>query len=198
MSIKIPDPNNEGEEIEVFTQDEIATQLAERDTKLEEATKEVERYKRVAAEQGENFKKLSDMTADEKAKFSTEQIENMKRVEAAEQKVKDIEERYSTDTQNRIKADKENALKRYHGGDEALKKALEENYELINLPGDDTATIFERARLASAMEAGKSGARNPLMTHYGGGAPSTAQKTKTDEFLGSDKAKKAEELMNNN
>ncbi len=195
MSIEIEDPNNPGQMMTVFTPDEVQSQLAEKETALATANSEVEKYKRVAAEQGENFKKLSDMTAEEKAALSAEKIENLRRLEAAEAKAAAIEDKYNNDTKTRINKDKEDALRRYHGDDPKLKEALEKNFEMIGLTGDDTQTIYERARLAAAMESGKTGARNPLMGGFSGSGPSSKDVSKTAEFLESDKGKRAQELM---
>lgn len=186
--MKIPDPDNEGQEIEVFT----AAELAEKETALVAANAEVEKLKGLNAEKTENFRKLHEMTEDEKSKFSAKEIENMARVEAAENKVKELTDQISGDTQKRITTDTENALKKYHGGDETLKKALEENFKMINLEGNDTETIQKRAEMAAAMEIGKNNAnRNPLMASMGGGAPQQREKGRTDEFLGSDRGKAA-------
>ncbi len=195
MSITIPDPADETKQIEVFTPDEVAAQLATKDSELATAREDIEKYKRVAAEQGENFKKLSEMTAEEKAALSAEKLETLKRLETAEQKAAAIEDKYNNDTKARIAKDKATAIARYAGDDAKLKEALEKNFDLINLTGDDTETIFERARLASNMEAGKTGARNPLMGGFQGSGPTSKDKSKTEEFLNSDKGKKAAELM---
>lgn len=195
MSIEIEDPNNPGQMIQVFTPDEVQSQLAEKETAIASANAEVEKYKRVAAEQGENFKKLSEMTAEEKNALSAEKLETLKRLETAEAKANAIEEKYNNDTKARIEKDKTEALRRYHGDDPKLKEALEKNFEMIGLTGDDTQTIYERARLASAMEAGKTGARNPLMGGFSGSGPSSKDISKTQEFLESDKGKRAQQLM---
>lgn len=186
--MKIPDPDNEGQEIEVFS----AAELAEKDNELILAKQEVEKLKIVSAEKTENFKRLNDMTEVERNALSAEKIENIKRAEAAEDRVKKLEDQISGDTEKRITTDTENALKKFHGGDETLKKALEENFKIIQLEGNDTETINKRAEMAAAMEIGKNNAnRNPLMASMGGGAPQIREKGRTDEFLGSDRGKAA-------
>ncbi len=198
MSIKIDDPNNEGQEIEVFTQEELAakeTELATARAEAEATKVEVEKYKRVASEQTANFKKVNEMSEAERATFSAKEIEMMKRNEAAEAKASALEAKINEDTTKRIETDTKNALAKYHGGDEKLKEILEKNFKMINLEGNDTETIIERARLAAAMEAGKTGRANPLMSPMNGSSPRMQDKSKSEEFLKSEKAKAAMKMM---
>lgn len=189
----------DGTEVDAFLPEEVEAQkteaVAAAKTELEAAQKEVADLKRVSAEKTENFKKLNEMTEVERASFTAKEIEAMKRVEAAEAKATALETKYNEDTQARIKTDTEKALERYHGGDPKLKAELEKNFNLINLPGTDTSTIQERARLAATMTAGSSGRPNPLMSPMNGSGPRTVDRSKTEEFLKSDKAKTAFEMM---
>jgi hypothetical protein len=187
MTMKIADPENEGQEIEVYTVEEMNAQKAEVDA----AKAEADRLQRVSAEKTDNFKKLNDMTEQERAAMSAEKIEILKRTEAAEAKAQGLEDKYNSDTQARIKNDTEAALAKYHGGNAELKKLLEDNFALINIPETDTASIQKRAAFAANMIAGASGGVNPLMQHAGGSAPVSVDQTRTQEFLGSDRGKAA-------
>lgn len=199
MSFKIADPNNEGAEIEVFTGEELAAQVAEKLTPIQESEKaardEAEKYKRVASEQTNNFKKLNEMTEVEKAALSAEKIESMRRAEAAEAQIESLKNDRSEETRKRIDSDTKKALEKYHGGDEKLKEALEKNFKIIALEGNDTDTIFEKARLAAAMYQGSQTRTNPLNSSMFGGSPHSTEKSKTEEFLKSDKAKEASRRM---
>lgn len=199
MSIKVTDPNNEGQEMEVFTPEEVAAKAAEIETaknvEIEAKNKEIETLKRVSAEKTDNFKKLNEMTEEERGKMTAAQIEDRKRIETAESEVRRMKEERDADTQMRIKNDTEAALSKFHGGDEKLKEALEKNFKIINLEGNDTATIQERARMAAAMEAGKTGRANPLMAPMNGSAPTIRDKGRTEKFLESDKGKAALKMM---
>ncbi len=198
MPIKIDNPDKEGEEMEVYTADEVAAQKTELDaakTERDAAKADAEKYQKVSAEKTENFKKLNELSAEEKSKLSAENIEAMKRFEAAEARAAALESKMNEDTQSRIKKDTDDALFKYHGGDEKLKEQLEKNFKMINLEGTDTTTIQERARLAASMEKGKAGGMNPLMSPMGGSAPRTVDKNKTEEFMKSDKAKAAMKAM---
>lgn len=199
MSFKIPDPNNEGAEIEVFTPEEVAAQLTEKLTPVQQeaqaAREEADKYKRVASEQTNNFKKLNEMTEAEKATLSAEKIESMRRAEAAEAQIESLKNERSEETKKRIESDTKKALEKYHGDDEKLKEALEKNFKIIALEGNDTDTIFEKARLAAAMYQGSQTRANPLNSSMFGGSPHSTEKSKTEEFLKSDKAKEAERRM---
>lgn len=190
--------NDAGEEIEAYTADEIEAAKGEVATarkEADDAKAEVERLNGHINLQKENFKKLNEYTEEERSKFSAEKIESMKRLEAAEARATALEDKVNTDTKARIISDKEKALAKYHGGNKELKEALEKNFELINLVGDTTDIIEERARLAANMEKGKIGAGNPLMANLNGEAPSIKQKGETEKFMESDKAKQALKLM---
>lgn len=200
MSIKVDNPNNPGQEIEVFTADEVAAKAAEVETaknaELETAKGEAEKYKRVASEQTTNFKKFSELNEAEKAKLSSDQIEVLKRAEAAEARVTALEEGAKKETQTRIETDTATALAKYHGGNAELKKALEDNFKVIALEGNDTATIQKKAEMAANMYRGSQAGRvNPLTASMNGGSPLHKDKTKTAEFLESDKAKEAMKRM---
>lgn len=193
MSVKIEDPET-GEEKEYFTPEEIQakdTELATAKAEVETAKAEAEKLRRVNSEQTQNFKKLNEMTEAERASYSAKEIESMKRLEASEAKAQALETKFNDENVSRIKTIKQKALERFHGNDDELKAKLEKNYDLINLEGNDEETILERARLANAMEAGKTGRVNPLNSSYSGGAPRTQEKSKTEEFMKSEKAQEA-------
>ncbi len=198
--IKVTDEN--GNEIEAYTADELAAQKAESEVAIAAAKKELEtskaeqeRLNRHISEQKDNFKKLNEMTEAEKAKFSAEQLETMKRVEASEARAKALEDKINKDENDRMASDKEKFLSKYHGGNKELKEALEKNYDLINLVGSSSAIIEERARLAANMEKGKIGTGNPLFANLNGESPHIQKKSENDKFMESEKAKKALELM---
>lgn len=199
MSLKIPDPDNEDQEIEVFTAAELAEKetaiTSAKDAELAEAKKEVERLNQHTALQKDNFKRLNEMTEAEKAALSAEKIEGMKRFEAAEARAAALEEKINNDTKTRVESDIESEMAKYHGGDEKLKEALKKNFDMINLSGTDTATIKERVKLAASMERGRADRINPLNTGFSGSAPHSVEKNKREEFLKSEKAKSAMKAM---
>lgn len=190
--------NEEGEEVETLSPEEIAAkdkEIADAKAEAETAKIEAANARRVASEQTQNFKKVNEMSEVEKAKFSAEQLEVIKRAEIAEAKAAALETDINTEKTKRIDNDKNGALARYHGGNAELKRQLEENYAIINLEGTDTETIQKRAKLAADMIKGSMGSGNPLMANLNGGSPRIKDQTKTEEFMKSEKAKQAQRLM---
>lgn len=198
MPITIEDPNDSEKEIEVFTAAELAAKESEAvaaKADLEKANGEVSKLRGVLAEKTENFKKLNEMTEAERAALGSEKIEAIKRFEAAEAKAAALEETINSDKKTRVESDTAAALAKYHGGNEELKKSLEENFKMINLEGTDKETIEKRAKMAKDMYVGQSGKVNPLMASMSGGSPAHQEKSKSEEFLKSDKAAQAMKLM---
>lgn len=193
--MKIEDPSDPTKEIELYTRAELTEREAAKDVEIATAKAEADALRKVSSEKTENFKKLNELTAEEKGALSAEKIEAMARAEAAEAKLAGLEEKYNTDTQNRIKTDKETALAKFHGGNTDLKKVLEDNYELINITGTDTESINQRAQKAVEMYNGSVGRQSPLTASYSGGAPVHKDATRTEDFLKSDKAKSALKAM---
>lgn len=164
----IDNPDKEGEQIEVYTPAEVA----EKEAKITELTGEVDKYKNLSAEKTENFRKLNELSAEEKTALGADKLAAMARAEAAETQIQELKDQISGDAQKRIEADTTAALAKYHGGNETLKAALEANFKMINMEGNDTATIEERARLAASMEAGKNNENHaPLTAAMRGGSP---------------------------
>lgn len=182
------------EEVEAQKAEAIATAQGE----LKAAKEEVEKYKKVSAEKTESFKKLNEMTEAEKGAMTAKELEDKKRFEASEARANALEEKINIDTKTRIEKDTANALAKYHGGDPKLKEQLEKNFNMINLAGTDTEAIVERARLAKNMLVGQSGGMSPLMAPMNGSGPRAVDKSKREEFLASEKAQKAMDLMGMN
>lgn len=198
MPFKIDDPENPGQEKEVYTAEELAakdTEATTAKTALEAANAEVAKLRTVVAEKTDNFRKLNEMSAEEKAKMTSEQIEDRKRWEAAEARAAALEQSINDDKKARIESDTAAALAKYHGGDEKLKAALEENFKLINLDGTDKETLEKRAKMAADMYKGQTGKPNPLMASMNGGGPVQKDPNKTQEFLKSDRAAEAMRRM---
>jgi septal ring factor EnvC (AmiA/AmiB activator) len=190
--------NDAGEEFDAYTADELAEQKAEVETAKAEAIAakaEVERLNTHINMQKDNFKKLNELSEEERNKLSAEQIETRKRVEAAEARAQALEDKINEGENTRMKTDKEKALAKFHGGNKELKEALEKNYDLINLVGSSSEIIEERARLAANMEIGKMGNANPLYGNFNGSAPQTQKKNDSEKFFGSDKGKAASAMM---
>lgn len=186
--------DGKGGQIEVFTADEMAA----KETALNEAKAEAEKYKQVSIEKTENFKKLHEMTEKEKEQYTEKELEARRMAEIATERAEALEKKYKEDTENRAKAIRESEITRLSGGDVKLKEEIEKNWGLINLEGTDETTIKQRADMAFKMAVGSGAVPNPLNREHGGDAPRHKEKEDSEKFLGSDRGKAAWEKMKGN
>jgi len=171
-----------GEEIEVFTKEEVdekTSTLAEKEAEIEKLQKEYEALQKVSAEKTENFKKLNEMTAEEREAMSANQIEIFKRNEKLEDEINLLKSKVDTKSQQEI-AEKKNALlSQFAGEDEELKKKLEESWDLLNIDGVDNETLARKAELSASMVGITRSDKNPLRTPMYGEAPQLKQTTQS-------------------
>lgn len=175
-----------GEEIEVYTPDEIAEKeqlIATKEEELAAALAEAEKYKAVSAEKTENFKKLNELTQEEREALTANQIAEMKRNEALEAEIEALKTQISGKEQQELEYNKAQELKKYYGTDEELKAKLEENWELVNITGVDIESIQRRAQLAAAMTGVTESTSNPLHTSLNGSAPKLEQVTESEKKI---------------
>lgn len=196
--MKIDHPET-GEEIEVFTAEEVETQKTEAlatntkewEEKHNATTTEIEKLRSINADQTSNIKRLKDMSDEEKEKLSAEQIENRKIAEEAlegqEALKKQIEARDASD----VATKKETLIKAVVGEDKDLREKLEAKIATIS------ADVPLEERIASAATLAGIGSSanptNPLATPQGVGMPPTQMKTQEEkgQFMASDRGKSA-------
>jgi uncharacterized protein YukE len=196
---------DEGKEMEVFTPEEVEQQKAEATRLAEEAKQsaesikaeaeatkaEVERLKTVIADKNENFKRYKDMTEEEKAKFSSEQIETLKRIDETESKYSQLKEEYDNDKKSRIESFKSRTITEMALGNDDLIKKIEENFNLINLEGSTEEVIKKKVELAYNMLGEEKPKNNPLRQSWNGESP----KMDKDDFDNSEKAKQIDSAI---
>jgi hypothetical protein len=134
--------NEEGEELELFSQEELDAKIAEIETKKNE---EVEEAKKHLAEKTDEFvrakngfKQFSQLTEEEKQKMSAENQAVLQQIE--ELKVNQTNEREAT---------KEAMFKAVSGGDEAVLAKIKEKYSMVNMPESTTEEINARINAVS-------------------------------------------------
>ena len=134
--------NEEGEELELFSQEELDAKIAEIETKKNE---EVEEAKKHLAEKTDEFvrakngfKQFSQFTEEEKQKMSAENQAVLQQIE--ELKVNQTNEREAT---------KEAMFKAVSGGDEAVLAKIKEKYSMVNMPESTTEEINARINAVS-------------------------------------------------
>jgi len=202
MSIKIEHPDT-GEEMEVFTPEEVEIQKAEAlatsntewEEKISATTGELETLKKFQAEQKDNFKRLKDMTEEEKAQLSAKQIEDQKVIESLFEKNAELETLIKDRDAREVNAIKESLINKFTGEDPKAREALESKLTLLSSIEDMGERIKAAATLAGLTSNIQS--ENPLYRESPTGmAPGQmADKKDSDKFLGSDKGRAALERM---
>ena len=190
----------EGKEMEVYTPEEVAEfqkQTEEHKTAAETARQEAEEAKKnvakmqgVLADKNDNFKRYKDMTEEEKSKLSADQVEAIKRADAAEAKATSLEEKFNADIKQRVETFKNKVINGYAMGDEAVKKQIEENMNMINIDGTDEETIHKKVDLAVRMMGDNKPKFNPFHQVINGEAPKAK-----DDFMETDRAKAAKSAL---
>jgi len=160
--------NDDGQEVEAFTKEEKDAELQQ---ELQAKEEEIEKFKKINAERGENFKRLSEMTEAEKAARSANEIEFLKRMDEEREQREKLEKELMEYKNNQINSTKENIFQKFHKGDATIKQAIEEKYNIINLP-DSTPQEMEVRMMEAAKLAGvQIQQQNPIYTHMSGEAP---------------------------
>lgn len=191
--------NDAGVEETFYTPAELAAREAELTAQFTEKEKtyqtEIEKKDKVLAEKTENFKKLRDMTEQEKSQLTAQQIVDRKIAEEAMDRAKAVEDLYKSDTEARANSKKTALIEKLSGGNAELKQKLTDSWDVINIPGTDDASIEARATGVFNYVTGGVHAPNPLTQGFSGEAPSVIAAKKEDEFINSEKGKAALSAM---
>jgi len=182
------------EEVEARVQEAIKPHMTAAETAkadAEAARAEAEKYKRVSMEKTENFKRYKDMTEEEKGKLTAEQTEAIKRADAAEAKAAEAEAKVTEFTTKSLESLKNKIIREKSGGDADLQKKLEENWNLINLEGNDEETFQKRGDLAFNML----GLAKPKTSPFNRMGLGDAPPVKGEKFTETDKGKAAEAVL---
>lgn len=194
----------DGNEIEVYSQEEFqakeaewAKQNEEIKTSAEAARKEADEAKAIVdkmrldlADKTENIKRYRDMTEAEKEKLTAEQVDAIKRADAADARAAALEEKFNADIQQRVSDTMEKFIRSYAGDDKEIREKIEENMKLININGTDEKSIKQKVELAVNMMGESKPKYNPLFQMVNGDAP----KIKED-FMDTSRAKEAKAAM---
>lgn len=198
MPIKVENPED-GSEIEVFTKEELEAQKQQAieeavkpiEEKYSHTTAEYERLQKIHAEQATNFKRLRDMTEEEKSKLTAEQIEARKIAEAALAENEALRASIEADKKAAADAKREALLTHYAGHDKELRAKIEANAGLLS----ESVPLEQRIEYAAKLS-GVAQTINPLTQPFSGEPPrpKTAKDDK-EEFLESERAKQALAFM---
>lgn len=108
-----------------------------------------------------NFKKLRDMSEEEKKTFTAKELEHKEEVERLQEEISGFKTSYHTNM-----FDKQ--IKTLVGDDEKLKIKVEEEYKALeNLPSDTEAQVSEKLKRAFIMATGNSPSIDPYASTAG-------------------------------
>lgn len=191
MTIKHID--EDGNEIIAYTQEEVDARAAEAaKAKEDELVPEIEKLKKVSAEKTEHFKKLNEMTEEERQAHSVNEINILKRNEMLEGELATIKETLTQKETREKNEAKENAFTGICGEDADLRKSIEDNYAVLaGMPETTPSEIKARAEKAATLAGITVDKVNPLYVNIHGEAPTHKE---GKEFVETDKGKDALEL----
>ena len=189
MVMKVEHPET-GEEIDVYTQEDLDAIQAEKQALLDEA----EKLRKVNIEKTENLKKLRDMSEEDKGRYTAEQIELIRRTEEQAEQLEALRSESVDKEQREFERNKEAALKQYHNGNEDMKAKIEANWDLVNLPGTTLDVVAARAEHAARLAQIEMVRSNPLNGHMSGHGPSSSSPTESDVKMNAASGLLAKEL----
>lgn len=199
MSIKITD--DDGKEMEVYTPEELAAEKTARETAektVGELQTKLTSQERVLAEKNENFKRFKDLTEEDKAKMTADQIETSRALDNERTAREALEAEIKTDKATKITKATDRAVAAYSGGNEDLKKQLEENITLVALEVTDEDSAMKKVELAYNMLGIGKPKINPLHQTWNGTPPGTQPEKFTETERGKAAASEMGDITFNN
>jgi len=194
--------NEKGEEEVVYTEAEINEKVEATKKEIMEssgktvAEKEarIKELEKISADQKVNFKKYNEMTEAEKAAFDANTVELLKRNDLTATELQEVKTKLAEKEVKERESAKNSVLKSFHGGDEKVKKMVEDNYAyLAGMPETTPEEIAARAGAAARLSGIVIDNRNPLYASFNGEAPKSKDEGK--EFVDTDKGKAAADLV---
>lgn len=186
MSKEIEGEN--GEKETVYTAEEYTA----KETEVKGLNEKLGEVRRAQAEQGNNFKRYSQMTEEERKTHDANTTNLLKREEALQGQIADLTTKISDREKRDNASAKDNALSAIHHGNEESKKVLEEKYALLTgMPETTPAEIGARTREAAKLAGIMIDPRNPLYTPISGEAP---QSGPNKEYVDTPEGKQATDM----
>lgn len=190
MPITIDNPNGEGQ-IDVFTPEEVAAKEAEAQAAKDALAARDAEYKKlesIHASQADNFKRFKDMSEEEISKLSAKDIENIKRIEAAEDAAAAAHAKLTEKEQADADAKKATLVQKYTGGDKDLVAKFEEKFATLAGVADPEERAAAAAILAGI---GIVPGVNPITQQFNGAPYVPKEQKESEQFLASDRASAA-------
>lgn len=182
--------NDEGNEIEVFTPEEIAQKeeqiKAEYEARLAQEAEARENAERRVSEQTHNIKRLRDMSEEQKKQYTAKELEMMAQLENMQTEFETFKTQTEEQKKQQISETIDKAVSMYSNGNNDIAQKIKDNLEIININVVTEQDALLKVEKAVAM-AGVS-TRNPLSSSFSGvHAP---VESKGDERLSIDEFKK--------
>ncbi len=182
--------NEDGTKETLYTKDELDAVQKERD----DALKSAEDAKRLASEKTDNFKRLNEMTEEEKKAYDANTLELLKRNDLTATENADLKKRLDERDALDLANNKSSVAGYYHQGDEKIKESLEESYKaLAGMPEvtkEDIAKRYEAAAKIVGIQVNSG--PNPLYQPYNGEAPKSKE---SKEFVETAKGTEAADMV---
>ncbi len=182
----------DGEEVTLYSPEEVEQINAEKSA-VEAENAEL---KRLNKEKTDNFRKLNQMTEEEKAQFTDKELENRRIIEQLQEENEKLKTNLTEKEKNAIESDRANVIKKYVGDNEDLKAKFLEQYQFVNIAEDSKENIEKRAELTAKLagiEIPES--FDPTQAYWNGDAPRPLAGDNPQAFLESDRAKQALDAM---
>ena len=181
----------DGEEVTLYTPEEVE-QLNSEKARL---AQENERLAQENKEKATNFRRLNQMTEEEKERYSQAELENRKMIEQLMDEKNALVEQLTQKEKDEINKARERAFDKIVGNNEELKNQLLQKYQMVNIEEKDSESVWQRAEAAALMAKIEIPELfDPTRVIWNGDAPRPL-KGDTQEFLQSDKFKAAQQAM---
>lgn len=176
--------NDDGNEIDVYTADELAAEKIARETAEGRVTTLTDDLVKMKTSHKGEIKKLADMSEEEKAKLTIEQQQNMARIEQ-------LEGSRAAD----LAAAKERMLQAAAKGDPKTLEKLREKYAVVQMPDSNVEEIAARINSVATWAYAELGITNnePVAPTLPGGGENPSFRSNDDKpFSESEGGKKLE------
>jgi flagellar biosynthesis GTPase FlhF len=188
MSIIIT--NDAGEDVEVFTQEELAEKesalKAQYEAQLVTEKEQRESAERKIAEKTNDLKRLRDMTEEQKKTYTAKELELMAQMENVQTEFESFKNQTEDYRKSTINNTIDKAIKMYSSGNEELANKIRENLEIINIPVNNEDDAILKVEKAVALSGNV--VKNPFTASFSGVAPKS--EAKDDGRISQDEFKK--------
>ncbi len=170
--------NDKGEDVEVFTQEELAQKeeelKAQYEAQLVTEKEQREQAERKIAEKTHDLKRLRDMTEEQKKAYTAKELELMAQLESVQTGFETFKSETEEYRKSSINNTLEKAIKMFSSGNEELASKIRENLDIINIPVNSEDDAILKVEKAVALTGNV--VKNPFTASMSGVAPTSEKK----------------------